>query len=123
MYDVPLLAFLVTETSISQKDIAKELGVTQASVSIWTTGKKVIPDKYHDKLVEIFHINKKWFENVFLSNAEQIELKMELFGETPELQEEYREYHLIESMIAFINSNPDEKETKIYLLEMLMGRR
>jgi DNA-binding transcriptional regulator YiaG len=50
---VAILNAFKNHTDWHQKDIAKFLGINQASVSTWNTGKANMPEKHEKKLIEI----------------------------------------------------------------------
>ncbi len=52
-----ILKELRIENSLTQKDLAVKLGITQDSISLWEKGKRIPDTQYLTKLCEIFNVS------------------------------------------------------------------
>lgn len=56
---------------VSQDDVARDLGVTQQTVSNWETGQHRIPDKYRRRLAELIGVDLGTLQGWIASDEEQ----------------------------------------------------
>lgn len=72
------LKYIVNVSGKKQRDLAKELGVTEANLSTLINSRQIIPNKYLPRLAEIFNIQTYYFRKI-LTPQDKLTMAIEYF--------------------------------------------
>lgn len=72
------LKYIINISGVKQRELAKELGVSEANLSLLSGSLQTIPNKHLPKLAEIFKVQKHYFRKE-LTPQDKVDLTIEYF--------------------------------------------
>lgn len=108
------LKYIRKTLNLTQKNFAKEIGLSQTSLGMIEVGDRKVQDRHIKTICSLFNVNENWFRT---SNGEMfIKVEDSIFKQLSE------KYNLNEKDLSFIkhylNMNPQNRQ---YLLNMILN--
>lgn len=108
------LKYIRKTLNLTQKNFAKEIGLSQTSLGMIEVGDRKVQDRHIKTICSLFNVNENWFRT---GNGEMfIKVEDSIFKQLSE------KYNLNEKDLSFIkhylNMNPQNRQ---YLLNMILN--
>lgn len=108
------LKYIRKTLNLTQKNFAKEIGLSQTSLGMIEVGNRKVQDRHIKTICSLFNVNENWFRT---GNGEMfIKVEDSIFKQLSE------KYNLNEKDLSFIkhylNMNPQNRQ---YLLNMILN--
>lgn len=72
------LKYIINVSGMKQRDLARELGVTETNLSTLISSRQAIPNKYLPRLAEIFSVQTYYFRKI-LTPQDKLNMTIEYF--------------------------------------------